>query len=111
MEFKKHRLTATGRDAIFTEVWFEVATARVFECEVLGFEIYYEDAGSRKRTVQQTVRTLRAMKEKGMLQFFATAEYFERGSAEAEFLKNKYPRLTDEFTADVENLELILVKL
>ncbi len=111
MEFKKHRLTAAGKDAVFTEVWFEVTTARVFECEVLGFEIYCEDDHSRRRTAQQIVRTLRTMKEKGLLQFFATADCFESGSAEAEFLKNKYPHLTGEFTTDAENAELILVKL
>ena len=111
MEYKKHSLTSTGKDAVFTEIWFEVSTARVFGTEVIGFEIYDTDDSSRSRTARQVRRTLRSMKEKGLIQFFATADSFADSAPEAEFLKNKYPHLSDEFICERDGTELLLVKL
>ena len=70
---------------------YEVASAHAAGVELLRINIKKDDAAGYKRATTALLKCLRSLKSSGMIQFFATAESFNTGSTEAQFLINKYP--------------------
>ena len=87
-------LLYSDADKIKTEIMFTVATERASGTELIRFNLPpYEDEQTEKRLNSSILRILRAMKERGAIQFFANPENFENSGMESRFLLNKYPEV------------------
>lgn len=92
MIYKIIQLNSRLYASIRTEIMYEIASAHVAGIELLRINIKKDEQGVlHKRAMTSLIRCLKSMKSAGTIQFFATAESFEQGSTEAQFLINKYP--------------------
>ena len=94
-------------DLLFTEVRFDIASARASCCEVICFEA---DASGdeRAKLITHITKHFKALKKEGKIDFFATHTDFEKESATASYLINKIPNLQEKISN--EKL-LFIVKL
>ena len=79
-------LKAENIDSMTTEIMFEVAGARADGNELIRLNINNDEA----KLYDGAIKLLKSMKQKGLIQFFATEKSFSNGSTEASFLINKY---------------------
>ena len=79
-------LKAENIDSMTTEIMFEVAGARADGNELIRLNINNDEA----KLYDGAIKLLKNMKQKGLIQFFATEKSFSYGSTEASFLINKY---------------------
>lgn len=79
-------LKAENIDSMTTEIMFEVAGARADGNELIRLNINNDEA----KLYDGAIKLLKNMKQKGLIQFFATEKSFSNGSTEASFLINKY---------------------
>ena len=96
-------LKSDNIDSVTTEIMFEVAAARADGNELIRLNI--NNDGTRMYAF--AVKLLKAMKQKGLIQFFATEKSFAVGSTEASFLMNKYQdiiSLTDNKNGEVSSI-------
>lgn len=84
--YKKINLKSESVDSMTTEIMFEVAGARADGNELIRLNINNDDG----RLFDSAVKLLKNMKQKGLIQFFATEQSFAKGRTEASFLLNKY---------------------
>ena len=101
MSYKEINLRSDMADTAITEIIYEIASSRAdsYDLIKLNIDISLPDV---KKIRSQAIRTLRSMKEKGSIRFFATKENFDRMGTEAVYLLNKYPEL---FSSDAESNE------
>lgn len=93
-------LKAENIDSMTTEIMFEVAAARADGNELIRLNINNVET----RLYDGAIKLLKNMKQKGLIQFFATEKSFSNGSTEAIFLMNKYQdniSLTDNESGEV----------
>ena len=106
MVIKYFTLKAAQPDQIFTEIMYEIASARSDRAELVRIDF---QAGRGKKFIDTTIRVLKKMKTEGRIQFFATKDSFSSLNTEAVFLQNKYPEY---FASPVSSEgELIYIKL
>ncbi len=86
MIFKLIDLKANSTDASLTEIMFEIAGARADGCELIRFNMINNET----KLYDGIIKQLKGLKQKGLIQFFATADSFASSSTEASFLINKY---------------------
>ena len=79
-------LKAENIDSMTTEIMFEVAGARADGNELIRININNDET----KLYDGAIKLLKNMKQKGLIQFFATEKSFLNGSTEASFLMNKY---------------------
>ena len=79
-------LKAENIESMTTEIMFEVAGARADGNDLVRLNIN----NGEKKLYDSAVRLLKSMKQRGLIQFFATEKSFLTGSTEASFLMNKY---------------------
>ena len=79
-------LKSENIDSMTTEIMFEVAGARADGNELIRLNINNDEA----KLYDGAIKLLKNMKQKGLIQFFATEKSFSNGSTEASFLINKY---------------------
>ena len=103
MIFKEINLQAHTVEAIATELMFEIAGARVDKCEVLCVNMF-EFEPKQEATI---MRTLKELKKKGLIQFFATRDSFLEEKTEAIFMMNKYSSFID-VNAGKKNIYIML---
>lgn len=109
MKIKTIQLISPFGDEALTEMLFEIASARADGAELLRVDLDSRDENSTK-LMQFLIRKLKAMKQKGQVQFFASADSFEKSSTEAVFLLNKYPTHFEGISTD-KSENYIYVKL
>ena len=115
MRTKILNLLESDSRSIATEVMFEIAAARADGVGLVKFIAYkdFSEAGAalfrKKRTV--LIRTLKSMKEKKLIQFYALAADFASMSTEASFLLNKYPTEFYVLPEEDEHSAFFFVKL
>lgn len=109
MIYKKIELVLEKNDDFLVNLKFEVATARAEGAEVLCVAIAEnltdEEISKMKFSM---VRSLRLMKQKRTIQFFAFSEDFEKQTTEAVFLLNKY---SEWVKSDAEGKNSLYLKL
>lgn len=93
---------------IDTEIKFAVATARAENKAIVCFDI--KDDLESNKCYSTSLRVLKKMKSAGKLQFIATPTSFSNSDAEAEFLRNKYPKALEE-ALSVSGGNYIIVKI
>ena len=79
-------LKSENIESMTTEIMFEVAGARADGNELIRLNINNDEA----KLYDGAIKLLKNMKQKGLIQFFATEKSFSNGSTEASFLINKY---------------------
>ena len=102
MNIKQLNFTVDNIDTLLTEIMFEIASCRADGYEVVCLNLHFlcEDAPSTATKSKDAVtKGLKGMKQKGLIQFFASNKSFANGATEASFLINKYPELLN----DIEN--------
>lgn len=113
MYFKELKLRADLPEQISTEIMYEIAGARADRIELLRINILNEEANnvSVNKRLSSIIRLLKAMKQDGRIQFFATKDSFESPRTEAVFLQNKYPNLFEKAPSTDGEAEFIFIKL
>ncbi len=97
MKVCTYTLENTAKELISTEIRFDIASARAG-----GYELLCINSKKTELDVKQiatVLKNLRMIKKEGKIDFFATAEDFEKGSEKASYLINKFPDIT-EFLSD-----------
>lgn len=89
MIIKEFTLESALPDQIFTEIMYEVASARSDRADLV--RINFTSSDTEKKRIDSAVKILKKMKADGRIQFFATKEGFISSNTEAVFLNNKYP--------------------
>jgi len=98
--------------SIKNELLFEIASERVSGSELIRFIIYNNgDDLSFSKRINAINKNLRSFKSRGLIQFFANAESFEKNTTEAKYLINKYPALFENIPKTEDNSFFIYVKL
>ena len=113
MELKNVELLIKNPPDVLTEITYEVASARADGIELMCFTIKVDDAEelSDRRVSSAVTKVLKGLKEKGLIQFFATPSDFKRGSTEASFLINKYPTFFDNLPRECDGFDFVYVKI
>ena len=112
MKYKTIKLLGNNSQELSTEAAFEIAVAKADGEELIKFNAQdSEDDASYTATkkIAALKKILRSMKESRKIQFYATAESFDKSSTEAVFLINKYPDILENIT--VNQGEYIYIKL
>lgn len=109
MSYKELSLRAELPEGAVTELMYEIASCRADDADLIRINI---DATlpEIKKILSASLKTLKAMKEKGSIQFYATKESFDLMRTEAVFLQNKYPDLFSEIISS-ENQVYIFIKI
>ena len=88
----------TGRDCgqMKTEIMFFIASARSCGAELFKIRIKPVFNEERElRRIESAARILRNLKQRGSVQLFASSADFDTSLTEIEYLKNKYPGVTE----------------
>lgn len=97
MSYKEIKLRTRTPESASTEIMYEIAACRADGVDLIRINISYDEDGGNntefKRIISVIIKLLRNMKQKGSVQFFATADSFRLATTEAVFLQNKYPGL------------------
>lgn len=100
-------LKAENIDSMTTEIMFEVAGARADGSELIRLNINNDE----KKLSDGAIKLLKNMKQKGLIQFFATEKSFSSGSTEASFLMNKYQDIISLTNNEGGEVSFIYVKI
>ena len=113
MYFKEITLRACLPEQITTEVTYEIASARADRAELLRINISTDETCgvSYKKRYSSLIRHLKATKDSGRLQFFATDDSFAHLSTEAVFLYNKYSQHFDSSKEHDQGEGYVYIKL
>ena len=112
MNYKELELQGRTASALATEIMYEIASARVAGVSLLRLNITKgEDDKLFKRLISTQKRTLRSMKERGSIQFFALPDNFAAFATEAKFLVNKFPDLFEPLPEEREDSTFAYVKI
>ena len=88
----------TGRDSgqMKTEIMFFIAAAKSVGRELFKLEVNPVFSEEREvRRVESIARILRNLKQRGIIQLFASSSDFNTSITEIEYLRNKYPNITE----------------
>ena len=110
MGFKEINLRSDMADTAVTEIIYEIASCRADFCDLLRINIDMS-LPEGKKIKSQAIKTLKAMKQRGSIHFFATQDNFDRMGTEAVFLLNKYPELFSATSKENEITAFIYVKI
>ena len=112
MVYKRIELKNRTVVNLATEIMFELASGRAEGIELMRFDIpRTEGEGEFEKLMSGILRVFKNMKAKRLIQFYAGAEHFSRGSTETEYLYNKYPNYLNEVSDNAERGSFIYVKL
>lgn len=93
--YKEIYLKSRTKEALETEVRYEIAGARVDKIELMRLNFKLDESeenfGDNRKLFSFLIRSLKKMKIDGKIQFFAIEDNFSSQSTEAIFLINKYP--------------------
>ena len=92
MRIFTHLLESTVSEQTDTEIRFVIASARALDKELINFKIKNEAEDNLKLIF---IKHLKAVKKQGKIDFFATKEDFAEHKAEASYLINKFPEVSD----------------
>ena len=88
MKLVSNTLTGTNSALLRTEIMFYIASAKAIEADLI---ILYADE-SKFNTAS---RLLRSAKREGTIQLFVHSANLGERTTEVEYLKNKYPQISD----------------
>jgi len=111
MNYKKIELSG-DIEGLNTELAFEIAAARADGVELI--ELSFPSFNAERdieRFGNSVKRTLKNMKGKALIQFFAFPENFERQGTESVYLINKYPEKFEQSESSSEKSKGVFVKL
>ena len=92
MKIFTHELESTLTDQLETEIRFVIASARATGNELISLKTKPE---SEAKTVAMLTKQLKSIKKQGTIDFFASKEAFSELNAEASYLINKFPEVTE----------------
>ena len=115
MYYREITIKEYNSEEIETELMFLTAVARVDGIELIRLNILCSEeernATSSKNPSVKISKLLKTMKQKGSIQFFASAHSFATSSTEAVFLMNKYPDVFSEEIGKTSGEEFYYIKL
>jgi hypothetical protein len=96
MNIQTYELTGNSADLLITEIMFFVASARAVKSELVRLSIKERlDSECQDKHIEAVNKILRTMKRNGSIQLFIFSRELKNASTEAEYLKNKFPKLSD----------------
>lgn len=103
MRIFTHTLESKIPAQIATELRFVIASARASGNELISITTETDQDGRIHSALQKNLKT---MKKEGRIDFFAGKEAFSKSTAEASYLINKFPQITE--LIETDNLILII---
>lgn len=97
MKIFKHTFESTVSQQIGTEIRFVIASARATDNELIYINLKSE---VESRITDMLIKHLKNIKKQGKLDFFATKDAFVENNAEASYLINKFPKITESINYD-----------
>ncbi len=92
MKIFTHIVDSTIPSQIETEIRFIIASARSLGNEIVCLKT---KGDAEFKIYAAIIKNLKAIKKQGKIDFFAEKEAFEQLSAEASYLLNKFPKITE----------------
>ncbi len=112
MIYQEKTIRSSTASSLKNETLFEIATARASNIEIVRFAINKTgDNKTDEKLIAAALKHFKRIKERGIIQFFATKASFDENSTEAKFLLNKYPELFSDNTANTNDSYLIYIKI
>ena len=105
MKLFTHTIESDTQGQLLTEIRFTVASARANGNDLICFKVK-ADTEKEGSVVSSTLKNLRALKREGKIDFFAGKDSFQKGTAEASYLKNKFPEVAE--LVDTEEFFLLI---
>lgn len=99
-------LSSTTREGLDTEIKFNIASAKVDECEILALSFPNGNANPRFDVIINKI--LSSLKRAGMLLFYLFDSELNELSTRGSFLINKYPDICD---ISIEGQNIVFIKL
>jgi len=97
MRIFTHTLESKMPDQIATELRFIVASARASGKELILITLRADQDARIQASLQ---KNLKAIKKEGRIDFFAGKDAFTKSTAEASYLINKFPQITEIIETD-----------
>ena len=96
MEIRYQTVTGKYQRELKTEIMFFIASSKALgeELFILKIKPAFLDERDARRT-DSVSRILKDLKRRGIIQFFAVSSDFGSPLTEIEYLKNKYPDITE----------------
>lgn len=108
MNIQTYELTGRTAELLTTEIMFFIASARAVKSELIRLSIKESlDNERQDKLIVAVNKILRSMKRNGSIQLFIFSHEIKNASTEAEYLKNKFPKLFDINTVE----DCFIVKL
>lgn len=112
MLYENFELRAKLPDEVETEIVFEITSRRIDGAELLRIDVPATGDGKNDaRLIRALTKTLKALKAKSAIQFFAFPDNFESAGTESRFLVNKYPELFSSAPECGDSLSFVYVKI
>ena len=112
MKYKEIFVRSETLAQLKNELLFEIASQRASGVELIRFNVYNKgDATLFLKIINWTKKQMRSFKNRGIIQFFATAESFLGNDTESKYLINKYPELFESIPQGEENSFFVYIKL
>ncbi len=107
MKILTHSLVNLSQNLLETEIRFYIASARASGDYLIVFYLSLDEGAFQKQKAF-ALKEFKTMKKEGRIDFFADDAAFKSGSAEASYLKNKFPGIEELVS---ENNFFLIVKL
>jgi len=92
MKIFTHVMESSMAEQVDTELRFVIASARANGNELLHLKLDCEEDSKIALTLHKQLKT---MKREGKIDFFADKEAFSTQNAQASYLINKFPKVTE----------------
>ena len=93
MKIFAHTLECEIADEISTEIRFVIASARASGNDLISLKTKEESLDDKISLA--LIKNLKAIKKEGRIDFYADKSAFFSGKAEASYLLNKFPEITE----------------
>ncbi len=85
MKIFKYMLTSEKQDLLFTEIIYNIASAKICNYDIVQFEVLNESL------IAKTLKAFKQAKHDGLIELFITTNEYSKYSTEIEYLLNKFP--------------------
>ena len=96
MIYKSIELRERSYSFLYNEILFTLASERCDGVELVRFEPVLVNGSYDIKIYNQILRIAKIIKNKRIIQFYATADSFKENTTEAMFLRNKYAEIISE---------------
>ena len=92
MKYNSFAFSHGTQSTVETEILYNIASARANKVEILRFS---PSQVENEKALSAAIRVLRGLKKQGKIRLFILSQDLFSDSTEAEYLRNKYPDISE----------------